>query len=130
MHATATIAMNDADILNWLDHASDADLDAVAFGIIGFDQDGDVRRYNAYESRLSGLSPSRVLGYSLFTAVAPCMNNYLVASRFEDAAGAGKDLDHSMPYVFTLKMRPRKVLLRLVARAGREMRYVLVTDPV
>lgn len=56
-------------------------LDVLAFGIIGFGPDGVVDRYNATESRLAGLSPDRVLGKHIFTAVAPCMNNYLVAQR-------------------------------------------------
>ena len=60
---------------------------------------------------------SRVVGQPLFTVVAPCMNNYLVAQRFEDAAATGTVLDATIDYVLTLRMRPMKVHLRLLASA-------------
>lgn len=59
--------------------AEEATLDALDFGVIGFDAAGVVRRYNAFESRAAGLSLERVVGNPLFTVVAPCMNNFLVA---------------------------------------------------
>ena len=75
------------------------------------------------------LSPQRVLGHSLFTVVAPCMNNFMVAQRFEDAAAAGEPLDAVVDYVLTLRMRPVKVKLRLLALPGQAMRYVLIERP-
>jgi photoactive yellow protein len=109
-----------------LDSHAPSELDALDFGVIGFDGDGNVSRYNALESRLAGLSPERVLGHGLFTVVAPCMNNFLVAQRFHDAAAAGESLDLVVDYVFTLRMRPRKVKLRLLAARGASHRYVAV----
>jgi len=85
-----------------------------------------VQRYNAAESRLAGLSPDRVLGLPLFTTVAPCMNNYLVAQRFEEARERGEPLDDTIDYVLTLRMRPIKVKLRLLATPGQVLRHVLV----
>lgn len=105
---------------------SETDLDGLDFGVIGFDADGTVRRYNALESRAAGLTPERVLGRHLFTSVAPCMNNFMVAQRFEDAAVNGADLDATVDYVLTLRMKPVKVRLRLLARAGVPLRHVLV----
>ncbi|RYH14512.1 MAG: phosphonate transporter, partial [Alphaproteobacteria bacterium] len=96
------------------------------FGVIGFDAGTAVRRYNAFESKAAGLSPQRVLGHALFAVVAPCMNNYLVAQRFEDAAADGSELDATIDYVLTLRMRPVKVRLRLLAAPGAAYRYVLV----
>jgi photoactive yellow protein len=101
-------------------------LDRLDFGVIGFDADTKVVRYNAFESRAAGLSPERVLAQPLFTNVAPCMNNYLVAQRFEDAADAGQALDLTIDYVLTFRMRPVKVALRLLASPGGATRYVLV----
>jgi len=109
-----------------LAHASKADLDALDFGVIGFDETGVVRQYNTFESVAAGLSPERVLGHSLFQVVAPCMNNFLVAQRFDDAKEAGKPLDATIDYVLTLRMRPVKVKLRLLSEPGSPMRYVLV----
>lgn len=107
--------------------ALDADrLDRLDFGVIGFDDDTIVRRYNEFESKAAGLTPPRVLGHPLFTVVAPCMNNFLVAQRFEDALESGAALDATLDYVLTLRMRPVKVALRLLAAPGAPMRYVLV----
>ena len=127
---SATLAFQDADILTHLLDAPDAALDALTFGVIGFDADGVVRRYNAWESRAAGLSLPRVVGHPLFTVVAPCMNNFMVAQRFEDAAAAGEALDATIDYVLTLRMRPLKVRLRLLAAPGRSMRFVLVERPI
>ena len=68
----------------------------------------------------------RVIDMPLFTGVAPCMNNFLVAQRFEDAAADGSTLDDVIDYVFTLRMRPVRVKLRLLTAPGRRFRYVLV----
>ncbi len=109
-----------------LDACSDAELDALVFGVIGFDAEGLVCRYNHFESQAAGLSPARVLGHPFFTVVAPCMNNFMVAQRFEDAEDAATVLDATLPYVLTLRMRPVKVQLRLLAQPGAAWRYVLV----
>jgi photoactive yellow protein len=101
-------------------------LDDATFGIIGFDEATVVRRYNRFEAQAAGLSPHTVLGEPFFTNVAPCMNNFLVAQRFEDAAADGSALDATIPYVLTLRMRPTKVNLRLLALPGAALRYVLV----
>ena len=105
-------------------------LDNLDFGVIGFDAETVVTHYNAFEASAAGLSPQRVLGQPLFTLVAPCMNNFMVAQRFEDAAQAGAALDDTIDYVLTLRMRPVKVKLRLLAGAGRGTRYVLVQRAV
>ena len=109
-----------------LDSLTASELDALDFGVIGFDASEAVTRYNATESRLAGLSPERVLGLGLFTVVAPCMNNFLVAQRFQDAAATDQALDVTIDYVLTLRMRPSKVALRLLAASGPGHRYVIV----
>ena len=92
----------------------------------GFDADANVQRYNAFESQAAGLSPQRVLGEPLFTNVAPCMNNFMVAQRFDDALEQNSALDETIDYVLTLRMRPVKVALRLLSTPGSATRYVLV----
>lgn len=115
-----------ADIGARLATLSEEQLDELDFGVIGFDADTVVTLYNSFESRCAGLSRERVVGLPLFTTVAPCMNNFMVAQRFDDAAGTGTPLDVTIDYVLTLRMRPVKVKLRLVADAGLTSRYVLV----
>ena len=104
--------------------SDDAWQDALAEGVIAgtASQKLDV----ALRPEAAGLSPQRVLGEPLFTNVAPCLNNFMVAQRFEDAADEGSELDDTIDYVLTLRMRPIKVKLRLLASAGGAHRYVLV----
>ncbi|WP_305822038.1 PAS domain-containing protein [Massilia brevitalea] len=122
----ATPSFDTPGLANLLDASSQEQLDALEFGVIGFDAETIVQRYNAVESQAAGLSPQRVIGEPLFTNVAPCLNNFLVAQRFEDAADEASELDDTIDYVLTLRMRPIKVKLRLLASAGGANRYVLV----
>ncbi len=124
-----TLTFTEPDIHAVLDTMSDADLDALGFGVIGFDADQLVVRYNSVESSLAGLSAHRVLGQPLFTTVAQCMNNFMVAQRFDDASAAGEALDVTIDYVLTLRMRPQRVKLRLLSSPSGAHRYVLVLRP-
>ncbi|MEJ7687204.1 MAG: PAS domain-containing protein [Variovorax sp.] len=126
MASNLALDFSDAAMRSQLDELSNAELDDVSFGVIGFDADGVVRRYNRYESEAAGLSLQRVVGNPLFTVVAPCMNNYMVAQRFEDARHGAQPLDLTIDYVLTLRMRPIKVRLRLLSDAEGASRYVLV----
>jgi len=116
------------DLLDPLLALDAAELDTLEFGVIGFGSAAEavVRDYNAFESKLAGLSKERVIGHPLFTVVAPCMNNFMVAQRFEDAAAAGQSLDLTLDYVLTLRMRPQKVQLRLLADPGAERRFLVI----
>jgi photoactive yellow protein len=122
----AVCSFADTDLAAQLAQRSDLALDGLDFGVIGFDADTVVTRYNAFESSAAGLTANRVLGQPLFTVVAPCMNNFMVAQRFEDAFDAGEALDVTIDYVLTLRMRPIKVALRLLAAPDSAVRYVLV----
>ena len=120
------LAFDQPDLGRRLAELTDTQIDDATFGIIGFDDTTVVRRYNRFESQAAGLSPQGVLGQPFFTSVAPCMNNFMVAQRFEDAQADGSLLDATIPYVLTLRMRPTKVKLRLLALPGSALRYVLV----
>ncbi len=108
-----------------LDAMTDERLDELDFGVIGFAANGRVNAYNRFEAEAAGLAKSTVMGRLLFDEVAPCMNNYLVAQRFADAADAGASLDVTIDYVLTLRMKPIRVALRLLASPGGRA-YVLV----
>jgi photoactive yellow protein len=129
MNDQLPVSFSHPDVLQQLAALGADGLDHLAFGVIGFDSETIVRVYNEFESKAAGLTASRVLGQPLFTVVAPCMNNFLVAQRFEDAFDSGAALDATIDYVLTLRMRPVKVALRLLASPGAAaaaMRYVLV----
>lgn len=102
------------------------EIDGLRFGVIGIDAEHVVRRYNAMESQMAGLAVERVMGKPFFALVAVCMNNFMVAQRFVDAAENGTALDATIDYVLTFRMRPNKVRLRLLATPGHALSYVLV----
>jgi photoactive yellow protein len=101
----------------------DADqVDALDFGLVGLSATGKVEVYNATESRLAGLARNTVLGTDYFSVTAQCMNNFMVAQRFDDEAA----LDVTMDYVLTLRMRPTPVRLRLLKGPDSSLRYILI----
>lgn len=101
---------------------SDIDIDSAPFGVIAMDRAGIVTAYNRSESKLSGLDPDSVVGCNFFEQVGPCTNNYLVAQRFADS----DELDEIIDYVFTFKMAPTPVRLRMLAGADSERQFLLV----
>lgn len=99
-----------------------AERDALPFGTVGLDENGLVVVYNATEARSAGLDPQTVLGFPFFDAVAQCMSNFMVAQRFDDEP----DLDEIVPYVLTLRMRPTRVRLRLLAASSQRLKFILI----
>ena len=65
-----------------IDDLSDAELDALAFGVIALDEEGTVLRYNLYESRLARLDRNQVVGRNFFDDVAPCTRIEAFQGRF------------------------------------------------
>ena len=108
--------------LNTLEAMRDDERDALPYGTVGFGADTIVQIYNATEAQMAGLDKAGVIGVPFFEAVGQCMNNFMVAQRFEDEP----ELDVIMPYVLTLRMRPTKVRLRLLASAEAARRYILI----
>lgn len=98
------------------------ELDGLPYGVVGLDAAGTVEVYNATESRLAGIPQSIVLGWAYFAETAQCMNNFMVAQRFEDEA----EIDDIIDYVLTLRMRPTPVRLRLLKSASAARRYLLI----
>ena len=112
----------DTDLLDRLDAMDDTALDALPFGVVAMSNDGTVTSYNLAESRLSGLTPANVVGRNFFSSVAPCTNNFLVAYRFETEPV----LDAMIDYVFTLRIKPVAVKLRLLKQGARRRMYLAV----
>jgi photoactive yellow protein len=120
----AALAFGSAGLCAKLDAWSDdaARYDELDFGLIAMDLDGTIVAYNRCEGEFASVSPHNAIGLIFFCDVAPCTNNYLVSGRFD----AASELDETIDYVFTVKMRPRAVQLRLLKnqRSGRQ--YVAV----
>lgn len=116
------IGFESANLLNRLDLMDDETLDHLKFGIIRFDKTDKVIFYNKTESQASLLPLTKVLGRNFCATVAPCMNNYMVATRFE----LEPELDAVIDYVLTLRMRPTPVKMRLLASQSSPNRYVVI----
>lgn len=103
---------------------SSAELDDLPFGVIGFDAQGLIQRYNAHEARMANFEVATVMGQHVFVELAPCLNNYLVAGRFEEAQDQA--LDETLPYVLSFRMRPTRVQMRLLCSPDQPLRFILV----
>jgi photoactive yellow protein len=112
----------DPSLFDRLEAADDSALDTAPFGVVAMTEDGVVTSYSAAESRLSGLTPAKVVGRRFFSDVAPCANNFMVAHRFETEPA----LDALVDYVFTLRMQPTKVRLRLLKQPNGRRNYLVV----
>ncbi|MBD5634478.1 MAG: hypothetical protein IAI49_08380 [Candidatus Eremiobacteraeota bacterium] len=84
--------------------------DDLPFGLVAMRLDGTITAYNRYESECTGFSAAQCVGLNFFTDVGQCTNNFLVSGRFDEET----TLDETIDYVFTLKMRPTRVRLRLL----------------
>lgn len=113
---------SDEHLLDLLDATSLARIDELDFGLIAMDRGGTVLGYNSFESRRAGIARERVVGRNFFVDIGPCTNNYMVAERYH----SGEELDEEMDYVFTLRMAPTPVTLRLLAHRGSARQYLAV----
>jgi photoactive yellow protein len=116
------VIFDDIDVYDQLMSTSDDELQDTTFGVVAMDTDHRVVFYNHTESTRAGLTPEKVVGRHFFSEVAPCTNNFMVAQRFETE----DELDATIDYVFTLRMKPTPVRLRLLARPDEERRFLLV----
>jgi photoactive yellow protein len=116
------VSFDDLALLDALESVRLEDIDELGFGLIVMDRDGVVLGYNEAESRLSGLPPAEVTGRNFFVEIGPCTNNHLVAQRY----ATGDELDEQLDYVFTFRMTPTPVRLRLLARKGSARQYLAV----
>lgn len=124
--AAATWQFGDPGLLDALESVPVGHIDDLEFGLIVMGRDGGVTGYNQAESTLSGLPVDEVAGRNFFIEVGPCTNNYLIAQRYQDCAAQDQDLDEQLDYVFTYRMSPTPVRLRLMARRGSARQYLAV----
>jgi photoactive yellow protein len=96
---------------------SNADLDRLPIGVMLLRRDGTVLRYNATESRFSGLLAEEVLGRNFFTEVAPCTSFSELRSGFEGGLAAGT-LNAVLYHTFRFPNRDMRVLVQM--RAARD----------
>ena len=95
-----------------IDSMQPGELDKLPFGAIQLDGDGIVKKFNLYESKLSRLPQSSVVGKSFFREVAPCTDVQEFRGRFEEGV-AKKALHAKFNYHFAFKQNPRDVSVTL-----------------
>lgn len=122
-----TLTFDQPNLINALAKLDDKAFDELPFGVIGFGSDGLVKRYNRFETEATGLLRENVLGKHVFTDIAQCMNNFLVAQRYEDAWTSATPLDATLDYVLTWRMKPVKVKLRLLWQKHSELAFIALT---
>ncbi|HEU4408674.1 MAG TPA: V4R domain-containing protein [Polyangiaceae bacterium] len=109
-----------------VDQKSDAELDALPFGVICLDASGRVRRYNLAEARLARLDRAEVLGRHFFFEVAPCTNVPAFEGRVRGfLATPERGPLETFPFVFDFQFGAQEVDIELV-RAGEGRVYLLV----
>lgn len=118
----ARLSIDDPDLAKALDELAVEALDRLDFGVVRMDRAGQVLAYNTAEAELSGLAAAGVVGQDFFVQVAPCTNNYLVAQRYRDE----DELDETIDYVFTFRMLPTPVRLRMLKRPDSPHQYLVV----
>jgi photoactive yellow protein len=122
-----TIALGQPELINVLAKLDDKLLDELPVGVIGFGRDCLVQRYNRFEFEATGLLQQKVLGKHVFTDIAQCMNNFLVAQRYKDAWKSASPLDATLDYVLTWSMSPVKVKLRLLWAINSDIAFIALT---
>ena len=104
---------------------TDAQLDALPFGVICLDRGGKVLRYNLFEARLARLDRAQVLGKDFFRRIAPCT----ATPEFEGRVRTFFDTvqpSERFTYLFDFKFGAQRVEIELVREARNERVYLLV----
>jgi photoactive yellow protein len=117
--------LNLSPVFQKIDHMAESDLDRLPYGAIQLDIRGNILKYNAGESRLSGLLRENVLGKNFFKQVAPCTDVQQFYGRFQECVAA-KKLNEEFRYHFAFKNNPRDVIVSLHYSADTSTVWVLV----
>lgn len=109
-----------------LGNMSQADFDAMPFGIIQLDRNGIVKTYNVWEGNLARRDPRDVVGKNFFTEIAPCTNVAEFRGKLDELIDTPRK-GHIFDYNFVFPWGTRKVRVRFVVESPNE-RWVLVTN--
>ncbi len=113
------------DLLAQLPKLKARELDALPFGCVQVDDSGEVVQYNLWEAEFAGVEKAKAIGVNFFRELAPCTNNRLIYGKFKDGVSIG-ELDATVSYAFTYKMRPTLVDVHLFREPLTRTNWVLV----
>ncbi len=109
-----------------LSRLSPEEFDALPFGAIKLDAQGQVLAYNAAESAFSRRTAPSVLGRRFFEDIAPCTNVADFRGRFDALVERGRGTE-SFDFQFRFRWGTRHVRIRLML-LGDGSRWVFVTS--
>ena len=95
-----------------VDMMTDAQLDAVPFGLIKLDKTAKILRYNKVEGELTGRDPKSVMGRNFFLDLAACGVGPMFWGRFKQGI-MKTDYDETFPYVYYHEMPETAMLVRM-----------------
>ncbi len=95
-----------------IESMSASELDKLPVGAIQLDAEGRVKNYNTFESRLSHLPKSAVIGKDFFREIAPCTDVKEFRGQFQEGM-AKKYLHAKFNFHFNFEKDPRYVTVTL-----------------
>ena len=110
--------------LQSLSQLSREQVDGLEVGVIHVDDVGVIKLYSARESKIAGVAVEAAEGRNFFTEVAPCTNNRLLFGRFKSGVAAN-ELNFTIPYTFTYRMKPTNVYLQLYRDRETRTNWIL-----
>jgi photoactive yellow protein len=108
------LSFESPNIAREVEKLSSAELDSLAFGVIGLDANDVVRVFNQAEQVNSGFGHRTTLGKLFFVDIAPCMDNGYFKGRIDRARKTGA-LDISFTFVGDFEDRDRELAVRVQA---------------
>lgn len=107
-------------------HLSPEEADALPYGLIVLDRSGVIVRYNAAESRLSGLAPSQVLGRNFFLEIAPCTRVRTFGGVYRRMVQTGEPAMTQFEFAFRFGFGEKRVFIQLAYSQERERGLIVV----
>ena len=107
-------AFDDQDIVRQVERLSSAELDALPFGVVRLNADGEVSFFSRTEAEQSGYGSRPALGRRFFSELAPCMGSPEFRNRVEQAH-ADRTLDILFEHVGDFGNATRVLRIRLKA---------------
>jgi photoactive yellow protein len=92
-------------------------LDALPFGVVRLDADGNVTFYSKTEAEQSGFGDRRAIGRHFFTQLAPCLGSVERRQQIERARREGT-LDIAFEQIGDFDAAERELRVRVVSAAG------------
>ena len=113
------------EVLSEIDGLTNLELDALPFGAIQLDLQGNILQFNEYEANLSNRRAPEAIGLNFFRDVAPCTNVKEFEGRFRQGVREGS-LRVTFPYRFNFKPMARDVMVTLFYSGATSTVWVFV----